>query len=298
MEDQVWWRLYDLVIELGRTHSRYRKQFSDSWIVLVFLWSVLHDRPRCWACQEENWDETHLQGRDLPSRRTLSRRLGSLSVQLLLQQAQNALREGFPGSRLKWIDSKPLPVGNASKDRDARYGHSAGGKARGYKLHMVWDAKARMPDDWRLAPMNVNDKRVGEELLPGLQAAWYVVGDNQYDRNDLYDLAGQRGAQLLCNPRRDKPKGRGHHRHSPWRRRGQELADNPLAQAVRVVELGPALLKSRSEVERRYGLLGNFAGGLGPLPNWVRTPRRVALWVEGKLLIFLARQTIRQRLAA
>jgi Transposase DDE domain len=298
MEDQVWWRLYHLVNSVGQTHSRYRKQFSDSWIALVFLWSVLHDRPRCWACQEENWDQSHLQGRDLPSRRTLARRLNSLSVQQLLQQVQNALREQFPRSPLKWIDSKPLPVGNSTKDREAGYGRCAGGKSRGYKLHGLWDGAGRVLDDWRLAAMSVNDKRVARELLPELQHAYYLVADNQYDGNELYDLVAQQGTQLLTQPRHTQPQALGHRRQSPGRLRSLSLAQNPLAPSGPPRSFGQDLLHSRTEVERRYGLLGNFAGGLGPLPNWVRTPRRVALWVQMKLLIFLTREAIRQRLAA
>ena len=31
--------------------------------------------------------------------------------------------------------------------------------------------------------------------------------------------------------------------------------------------------------------MGKLGGGLSPLPNWVRTPHRVALWVQAKMLI-------------
>jgi hypothetical protein len=31
--------------------------------------------------------------------------------------------------------------------------------------------------------------------------------------------------------------------------------------------------------------MGSFGGGLQPLPNFVRRPRRVALWVTAKLVI-------------
>ncbi len=40
--------------------------------------------------------------------------------------------------------------------------------------------------------------------------------------------------------------------------------------------------------------MGNFGGGLGPLPNWVRTPHRVAAWVQGKILVFSARELLKR----
>ena len=45
----------------------------------------------------------------------------------------------------------------------------------------------------------------------------------------------------------------------------------------------------RGGVERAFGQVGNFGGGLSPLPNWVRRPRRVALWVAGKFMIWMVR---------
>ena len=48
---------------------------------------------------------------------------------------------------------------------------------------------------------------------------------------------------------------------------------------------GPELYRLRGQVERDYGNLASFGGGLQPLPSFVRRPRRVALWVIGKLII-------------
>ena len=41
-----------------------------------------------------------------------------------------------PGQQIT-VDGKPLPIGGCSKDRQAGYGRSAGGKAKGYKLHAL-----------------------------------------------------------------------------------------------------------------------------------------------------------------
>ena len=103
---------------------------------------------------------------------------------------------------------------------------------------------------------------------------------------------GARGAK--------RSKGPGHHRQSPRRLWGPALAQaydsplNPLGRRDVPRGFGAQLLHDRNGIERRFGLMGNFGGGLGPLPNWVRTPRRVALWVQGKLLIFMAREWVKR----
>jgi Transposase DDE domain len=296
MERRLWLELYRIIIALGKTHSFSGKRFSDACIALVFLKSVLHDRPRCWACDMKNWGEG---GRDcpwvsLPSPTTMSRRLRTVGVLLLLEQAQDFLRRRLPRRVFKWIDAKPLPVGGGSKDRDAKAGRAVRGMARGYKLHAIFDAAGPV-EHWRLAPMSQNEKPVARELLPALagSGALYVSGDGGYDGNSTFDAAASGKTQLVVNcmgqQSDQKPKGLGHRPQSPHRLRCLELTSNPMAACGVKESFGQSLLRARAGIERRFGLLGNFAGGLSPLPNWVRKPRRVALWVAGKILIYLAR---------
>ena len=49
------------------------------------------------------------------------------------------------------------------------------------------------------------------------------------------------------------------------------------------------MLKARDEVERAFGVLTSTAGGLGPLPAWVRTLGRVRRWVGAKIILYNAR---------
>ena len=52
-----------------------------------------------------------------------------------------ALRERFPRGMSKWLDSKPLPVGGASKDRGARVcgpGGASGGPPGGTGCTPWW----------------------------------------------------------------------------------------------------------------------------------------------------------------
>lgn len=69
---------------------------------------------------------------------------------------------------------------------------------------------------------------------------------------------------------------------------------NPLNRPDVPPTFGQQLLHDRGGIERRFGLLVSFGGGLTGLPAWVRTPHRVALWVHGKLLIFMAREWLKR----
>ena len=55
MEGELWKQLYQVVMEVSKNWPRRRKQYSDAWIVLTYLWAVLHDRPTCWACRLHSW---------------------------------------------------------------------------------------------------------------------------------------------------------------------------------------------------------------------------------------------------
>jgi hypothetical protein len=52
---------------------------------------------------------------------------------------------------------------------------------------------------------------------------------------------------------------------------------------------GQALEAQRYDIDRFFAHLGNSGGGLSPLPNWVRTFRRVRLWVRAKIFVNMIR---------
>lgn len=274
MERERWKRLYAMALAKGKL-PRSGTYFGVARIVGVFLWSVLHDRPVCWACRGENWPED-LRPSALPSQPTMSRRLRSAAVQELLRaMAEDSVHRTVPGW-VKSIDSKPLPVGDHSKDHDATWGRSFSGRLRlkGYKFHAVWDS-GPMPLAWEVTGMNVHDSRAAARLLPQLHAGGYVLADCQYDHNKLYDLAARHGHQLVAH-RQHPQAGLGHHRHSPFRLR---------SIALQRTTFGRALMNQRNAIERQFGGLTSFGGGLAPLPSWVRNLPRVWLWLTAKLLI-------------
>lgn len=291
MEGELWMQLYQLVMAVAKDWpKRKHVQHTDAWILLVYLWSVLHDRPQGWACDPRHWSLTALNHRPLPSPSTLSTRLRQLSLRLLLEAVMQEARRRLPVTMLKCLDAKPLPVGPHSKDRDARWGQAAKAKAKGYKLFAIYNGSAI--ESWRIGPMNESESTIAQALVPQAAATGpgYLLGDGLYDSNPLHALASAHGLQLVT-PRKKPHTGLGHRGHAPGRRRSIELLEGPGS-------FGPALYAQRVSIEQRFGQAGNLGCGLGPLPNWVRRPHRVAMWVACKLMIIACWNHQKQRLAA
>jgi hypothetical protein len=286
MEGELWKVLYPLVCELGERYRQSGVQFSNRMIVLVHAWATLHDRPVCWACDPANWPQKDQPAR-LPSPSTMSRRMRTISVLTFLEALGSALRDRLPHHWVKMIDAKPLPVGSYSKDPDARWGRAGSAQAKGYKLFAICDGEPAV-DAWRIGSMNESEVRNGIRLLDCVQGSGYLLGEAEYDANPLYAAAAARGWQLLT-PRQKPQTGLGHRPQHASRLRSIELWPTPFGQA---------LYACRTSIERCFGNLGSFGGGLGPLPAWVRRPHRVATWVQMKIIINAARAVHGQRLVA
>jgi hypothetical protein len=282
MEREPWRRVYRLVRRLSRSgpHGRTdgRRRHSDAAVALTFLWAALHDRPTGWACEGRN-RAGRRRPRPLPSPSTVSRRLRSRGVRTLLRAAEAALRRagGRPGL-VAAVDGKPLPVGGHSKDPDARRGYGAGQMSKGYKLYAVW-GDGPLPLAWDVRPMNASEPAVAAGLLRSAPGAGYLLGDAVYDVNPLYEAAAAAGYQLVA-PRKRPGGGLGHRPHSPRRLR---------SIALLATGFGRSLFRLRDAIERAFGRLTGPAGGLGPLPPWVRRLRRVRRWVRAKLILHALR---------
>jgi hypothetical protein len=268
-----------LVEAVGRTPgSRGRPpkaSYTDRDIVLTYLWAVLHDRPVSWACRRGNWP-FHDRTRLLPSSATMSRRLRSRSVVTMLETLEGLLLRPTPaGSDLCFIDAKPLVIGGNGADRDARFGRAAGTMAKGYKLHLLLENTGRTLA-WEVHPMSVDERPTAVELLRRLPAPrrGMLLADSNYDAGYIYDAAAEQGMQLVTPPRFRNARGHGHRPPNVHRMRGLSIGKGPSSP-----------LPERAAIERRFGNLGNQPGGLGPLPNWVRSLVRVRRWVAAKLMI-------------
>ena len=103
-------------------------------------------------------------------------------------------------------------------------------------------------------------------------AAQRTVSDSER-LHRLFDLAWEKGYQLVT----PLPKGQpGHQYQSPHRLRSIALMKS---------KFGIYLYSRRIAIEQAYGNATSFAGGLAPLPAWVRGLDRVRTWLWAKLLI-------------
>lgn len=277
MERELWNLLYAIAMRLDKDGGEWK--FSNGDILTVYFWSVVNDRPMCWGVVKANWPED-LRPACLPSQSTLSRRMRSSNCQQLMTQMETAWLALVVTSvfSVRIIDAKPITVSGVTKDGDARHGRGAGGMQNGYKLFAVW-SDGPLPTAWALAGMNKSEKTMARELIPDLPGGGYLLGDPEYDSNALFDLAYQAGYQLVT-PKRQKHRGVGHRPQSPYRLRSIELMKH---------QFGKSLYRFRRQIERNFGNLTNFGGGLSGLPAWVRRFPRVRNWIHAKLLINAAR---------
>jgi hypothetical protein len=297
MEATLYRALYRFVRSVAHPR-RPRVQFPDRAIVLVYLWSVLHDRPVTWACDRRNWPGGEPPF-ELPSDTTMSRRLVTVGVVQLIERVLRAASDLVgPPPLVKVVDSKPMTVGAYSKDRDAKRGRvGAGQMARGSRLHALTHGRAVR--HWTLGPMNDHDSVHAPTLLARLEGGGgYVVADNAYDANALHAVAAGAGHQLVAPPREAERHVRDGRYNTPHRLRALDIVASPteFCRGGRRAAFGVALYNHRETVESCFGELS--MAGLNYLPAWVRGPRRVALWAAGKILLQTIRCARRQGLMA
>jgi hypothetical protein len=278
MERELWKLLYEVALRLDKGRGGWLYRASD--IVSVYFWAVVNDRPMCWSVVRDNWPKD-LCPRRLPSQATLSRRMRHSDAEQLMTEIEQAWLALVSVGHLllvHFIDGKPLAVSNVTKDRDAGYGRGAGGMQKGYKLYAIWN-DGPLPVTWGLAPMNRSEKMMARSLIPTLPGGGYLLGDAEYDSNPLHELAHAANHQLLT-PKRQKEHGVGHRPQTPYRLRSIELMQS---------QFGKSLYKLRRQIERNFGNLVSFGGGLSCLPAWVRRFTRTRNWVQAKILVNAAR---------
>lgn len=285
MSSHVWRIVYQTIREVERQTPRTmrRCQYSDTLIVAMYTWTVMHDRPMCWAA-----DRSHYYGpfrpRRLPSRSQFCRRIASPRCDAILQEVDRRLAGRPDGPTICLMDGRPLVVGACSQDRDARAGRICYGFAKGYRMHAI-AAKSGEILAWRVTPLNVSEKHVAFELVEEASPQGVLVADGNYDIGKLYDHVFANGA-LLFTPL-PKNVGGGHRPQS----RSRMLAAWMWAHG------GAELYKERTAIERIFSQQSTYGGGLAPLPAWVRSLARVRRWVRVKLMFYHARLRIRKAAA-
>jgi len=275
MERELFAALLRVLTKIPEARLRpHKATYTNANVIAVALWAALHDRPISWATQRTNWP-AHDRTRDLPSSATMSRRLIRPLVETILNEMLDALRLRGQGERTLMLDGRPLTIAKHSGDPDADFGRAAGGIGKGYKLHAIIDLLGNCRAK-RVENLRVSEQAAARDMLEQLEPgeADTLLGDKNYDSNQLYQLAGDRGMQLLTPRRFENAEGLGHCRHSEHRLRG-----------IKIVAKDPGVLHARRFIESCFGTQGNRIGGLGPLPNHVRREHRVRRWVNLKLVI-------------
>jgi len=268
--------------------GRKRPVFSDVLIVLMFLWAVRHERTMRWACQHGSYHSL-FRPRRLPDPSTFCRRRRSARCLAILRRAHELAADVERGTPITHLDAKPLPVGSCSKDKEAKAGRITGGFARGYKLHALTTEDGRIPV-WSVQPMNVDERKVARVLIEHGPPLDLMIADANYDAMYLYGDVAQKGGALLTPVRQppNTPKA--------WKRNCSARLE--ALEAWEPWSIGAHVYGERLQVERIFAHATGYAGGLGPLPAWVRTWARVTYWVGAKLLLYHARLAVRTAQAA
>ena len=285
MSSHVWKVVYQAIKDADRGVPKVGRKcvYSDVLVVAMYVWSVMHDRPLCWAAERSSYYGP-FRPRLLPSRSQFGRRIKTARCEALLRAAAERLAQIEDGPGLFFMDGRPLPVGPYTQDRDAGKGFVAGRFTMGYKLHAIAANNGKIVAS-RVRPLNVSEKVVAFELIEDAGAEGIVLADGNYDIGKLYDHTVANGA-LLFTPLPENAGG-GHRPQSPARLLAARMWENG----------GGALYKERTAIERYFSQQSSFGGGLAPLPSWVRGLERVERWVDTKLMIYHARLISRSAVA-
>lgn len=298
MDRELWITVFSAVkLAARRIKSAGRRPVFPDWlIVAMYLWSVWHDRPMCWACSRSHYSSL-FRPRKLPSVSQFTRRVKSDTVCAILQAVHDQFAMRGVMIDAGFIDGKPLLVSPVSKDRQARRGKISGGFAKGYKLHAMVNDRRRIVV-WSVMGLNIAEQSVAAELfsqLPPLSADGLIMMDSNYDSAPLHKLSQSLG---LCqiNPLKGQDRvGENGHHPVTLRQMGESRRN-----LVHLWDTRPDLmrfvLKARDEIERVFGVLVCSAGGLATLPSWVRTLDRVRRWTGGKIVFYNARLSVQEKL--
>lgn len=278
MDDELFAALYQVALQLWPGREK-RVQCPQRTVMLMFLWSAIRNKPRYWVCQRKHLP-LQLQHQAILGRSQFGRRISQPNFKSMLAQLYEHLgrlpRNSLLGCWL--IDAKPLLVSPYSKDKEAKWGWAYSGKARGYKLFAMTDLEGRFVA-WQTRPMNESEPSMARQLLQKTDRPGYLLGDSAYDSGPLHELALSRELQLLA-PRKE-----------PHGNIGQRARQPSRLHAIDMLEtfnnaFGPSLYACRTGIERAFSRLACSHVGLDRLPGFVRSPPRVSLWVDAKIILY------------
>jgi len=284
MDKRIWSIITRTIVSVNRSIPRCgrRPKYSDVLIARMYFWAVWHDRPLCWPCDRMHYNSL-FRPRALPSVSQFCRRVRTSRIEAIIRMVNERLSRSEEPAKLMFLDGKALPVSESTSDSDAKSGRGNGRFSRGYKLHAL-GAEGGQVQAFAVRPLNEHEVPVSSSQLVGhIVPGARVLADGNYDSDQLYGQVYERGAWLFTPLKgMAKPGSYRYRRMSPSRRWVMQLWQENK-------DLCWSVYRQRARIERIFSALSSFAGGLGPLPNWVRTLRRVTRWVTAKLAIYHAR---------
>lgn len=287
MDTKIWKLICRAIRSADRIISRVgrKPRYTDQQIVKMYLWSVAHDRPLCWACERSHYNNMY-RPKQLPSISQFCRRVKTQRIKQMLEAVSSYFIHHRTPAGVAFLDGKPLVVSEYSKDPDAKIGYADGRMRRGYKLHGFVTQ-----DGWitgfQTHSLNVGEPNTARSLLDMVTPGTLVLADGNYDSGPLYQAVADRGSILLTRLRSTKRSEKQLKQVCPSRHAAIILWQD-------CAELCEQTMKLRDEVERIFGALTSFGGGLAPLPAWVRRLPRVRRWITAKIIIYHARLFLRK----
>ena len=123
MDNHIWSVVYQTIKDVDRAIPRCgrRPVYSDVLIVAMYIWSVWHDRPLCWACDRRHYGGM-FRPRRLPSVSQFCKRIKTERCEAIMQKVHEHLSRMEWQTELSFLDGRAMPVGPCSKDRDAARG--------------------------------------------------------------------------------------------------------------------------------------------------------------------------------
>jgi len=123
MDSHVWKVMYQSIRRADRCIPRFgrRPRYNDGLIVAMYVWSVWHDRPLCWACDRQNYSSC-FRPRRLPSVSQFCKRIKTGRCDAILQYLHERCSGMKSFTELSFIDGRARRVGPHSKDHDAKSG--------------------------------------------------------------------------------------------------------------------------------------------------------------------------------
>ena len=291
MDREIWKRICAAVRSADRRirRSGRRPTFSDQQIVKMLIWVGAHDRPLSWGCDRRHYSTVYRPTR-LPSISQFCRRVKTPRIQAMLQGVHARLTRSDQPTRWAFLDGKAMILSDYTHDADARTGRAPTGFAKGYKLHALATQDGRIPA-FTVTPLNVGEPNTARTLTHAIEPHTLVLADSNYDSCALYQAVADRRAQLLT-PLKGRSRQPRRLRQMPAGRRWA------IGRWDRHPDWCTRILHRRDAIERIFGALVSFGGGLHGLPPWVRGLDRVTRWITVKVIVYHARLQHRRHVAA